>query len=216
MATRNRFALEAQPETALDKPKTKRRGVTTDELILATAARLFAHHGFGAVSTKLLAAEAGVTIGAVYHYFPSKKAVYEAVAKRAFEHKASLPRGLVQSSEAAEVRLARMVAWFVGNIVSDRQFGMLLQRELLDPRSSTPDLLIKGHFQQAYELFRELLEELIPKADKDAAFAAMLALCFGFASLKGIYALAPKASSTLRTPDEIAKYATGLLLHGLQ
>jgi len=63
--------------------------------------------------------------------------------------------------------------------------------------------------------FKALISELAPNADSDEALAAMLALVFGFANMKGIYTLFPGLSKTLETPEEIAEYATRLLLQGL-
>jgi AcrR family transcriptional regulator len=48
------------------------RGQQTREQILATALRLFARRGYGAVSIEEIAHEAGVTKGAVYHWFADK------------------------------------------------------------------------------------------------------------------------------------------------
>lgn len=48
------------------------RGQQTRERILATALRLFARQGYGAVSIEEIAQEAGVTKGAVYHWFADK------------------------------------------------------------------------------------------------------------------------------------------------
>jgi AcrR family transcriptional regulator len=48
------------------------RGQQTREQILATALQLFARRGYGAVSIEEIAHEAGVTKGAVYHWFADK------------------------------------------------------------------------------------------------------------------------------------------------
>lgn len=48
------------------------KGQQTREQILATALELFAAHGFQAVTVEQIAADAGVTKGAVYHWFADK------------------------------------------------------------------------------------------------------------------------------------------------
>jgi len=48
------------------------RGQQTREQILAAALRLFARRGYGAVSIEEIAHKAGVTKGAVYHWFDGK------------------------------------------------------------------------------------------------------------------------------------------------
>jgi AcrR family transcriptional regulator len=54
---------------------------TTDRLI-AVARRAFADRGFAEVSLDALAAEAGVTRGALHHHFGNKAGLFEAVLRR--------------------------------------------------------------------------------------------------------------------------------------
>lgn len=193
-----------------------RAGQSTEERILATAEKLFARNGYDAVSTKQLAADAGVTIGALYHHFSSKEALYEAATKRVFSRRSAPPKKLLESTEPPERRLAQIVSWFVSNIISDKNFGLLLQRELLDPRPHTAELVDFEAFHGAFELFKDLVRQLLPDADVDEALASMLALAFGFANLKGIYLIVPGIHKTLGSPDAIADHATRLLLRGLK
>lgn len=193
-----------------------RAGVSTEERILAAAEKLFARNGYEAVTTKQLAAEAGVTIGGIYHHFSSKEGLYEAATKRVFSRRSAPPQKLFESNEPPERRLAQIVSWFISSIVSDKNFGLLLQRELLDPRPHTSELVDFDAFHGALELFRDLVRQLLPDANVDEALASMLALSFGFANLKGIYLIVPGIRQTLSTPDAIAEHATRLLLRGLR
>lgn len=52
----------------------------TAQRILDSAEGLFAGRGYGAVSLDGVAAEAGVTRGAVYHHYGNKKGLFQAVA----------------------------------------------------------------------------------------------------------------------------------------
>ena len=49
--------------------------------LVATARRAFAEQGFAAVSLEALAAEAGVTRGALHHHFTNKAGLFEAVLR---------------------------------------------------------------------------------------------------------------------------------------
>ncbi|MDP3152109.1 MAG: helix-turn-helix domain-containing protein [Archangium sp.] len=51
----------------------------TRQTLLEAAVRLFARQGYSATSIRALASEAGVALGLLYHYFPSKEAVLEAL-----------------------------------------------------------------------------------------------------------------------------------------
>ena len=197
-------------------PVRKRAGHTSEETILAAAEGLFARHGYDGVSTKQLAAAAGVTIGALYHHFAGKEALYEAATRRAFSRRSAVPKKLVESQAPARERLTQQVAWFVGSLITDKNFGLLLRRELLDPRSDAKRLVYLDVFQQALGLFKDLIQQLAPEADADVAVASMLALVFGFANLKGLYAIVAGVRKSLSTPEQIAEHATRLLLGGLR
>lgn len=202
-------------EVKLKSPRRRDRAVT-ESLILNAAERLFATHGFDAVGTKLIAKEAGVTIGAVYHHFASKEALYAAAAHQAFERGAVAPADIFLNDDAPEHKLCKLAEWFVRSIISDESFGLLLQRELLDPRWKGENLLAVSAFRDALKLFKEILRHMVPDANVDEAVATMLALCFGFTALKGIYEIVPGAREALSSPEEIATHATRLLLVGLR
>ena len=51
----------------------------TRAALLAGARRIFAEYGYDATSNRAIAEAAGVTAGAIYHYFPSKADLYVAV-----------------------------------------------------------------------------------------------------------------------------------------
>lgn len=65
------------------------------EQVLRAARRLFVRHGYHNVSIPQIVAEAGVSIGAIYHHFGNKEGVAKAVHERT----------LVQFSEMLELRL---------------------------------------------------------------------------------------------------------------
>lgn len=54
----------------------------TTERLIAAAHRAFAERGFAEVSLDALAAEAGVTRGALHHHFGNKAGLFEAVLRR--------------------------------------------------------------------------------------------------------------------------------------
>ncbi|MDZ4826684.1 MAG: TetR/AcrR family transcriptional regulator, partial [Actinomycetota bacterium] len=54
-------------------------GADTQARILEAARRCFAEHGYAATTNRTIAGDAGITTGAIYHYFASKQQLYEAV-----------------------------------------------------------------------------------------------------------------------------------------
>ena len=62
-----------------------RKSDASRELILTTAQRLFGEGGYGGVSMERLATETGRTVRAIYHWYPSKRALFEAATDQALE-----------------------------------------------------------------------------------------------------------------------------------
>lgn len=65
----------------------------------------FGERGFTGVSMDQLAAAAGVNVRAIYHYFPSKRALFDAAADAAFETYGALVLELVFSHDDTRSRL---------------------------------------------------------------------------------------------------------------
>jgi AcrR family transcriptional regulator len=68
--------MSAQPRTRRTQAD---RSAATREALVTAARRLFATQGFAEVPTDAIAAEAGVTRGALYHQFADKVALFDAV-----------------------------------------------------------------------------------------------------------------------------------------
>lgn len=68
------------------------------EQIRETALRLFAEQGFAATSTRQIAREVGVTEGLIFHYFPSKEALFSAILESGHSFRGELST-LLQHAE---------------------------------------------------------------------------------------------------------------------
>ena len=101
----------AEPNTAT-QPKRQGRPPTianARDRILDDAARLFARDGYDGTSLGELAASVGVTKAAIYHYFPNKKEIYEAIIVRTLEGlRGHVSRATAQASGPEET-LARFM-----------------------------------------------------------------------------------------------------------
>ncbi len=104
------------------------RRATTRGAILTAADRLFAEAGFAATSVDDIAKAAGVAKGAVYHHFPSKEAVFEAVFEAASH---SLVGPVIQVAMAAPDELDSIVvgteAYF--RACADPAFARIILRD---------------------------------------------------------------------------------------
>src|SRR5260221_6509172 len=74
MAARTRTAPRKQPRQG--------RSQATVEAILTATSRILVKEGFDRASTNRIAEQAGVSIGSLYQYFPSKEALVVALMQR--------------------------------------------------------------------------------------------------------------------------------------
>src|ERR1700757_4347794 len=66
----------------MERPnKNVARGEATRGQLIAVATRLFAERGYEDTSIEAVLREAGVSRGSLYHHFPGKEALFEAVAE---------------------------------------------------------------------------------------------------------------------------------------
>src|SRR6516225_11111313 len=66
----------------MERPnKNVARGEATRSQLIAIATRLFAERGYEDTSIEAVLREAGVSRGSLYHHFPGKEALFEAVAE---------------------------------------------------------------------------------------------------------------------------------------
>jgi AcrR family transcriptional regulator len=74
--------MPRRPRTSPRRAPRQKRAADTVGVLLDATEIVFAKHGFHATTTNRIAAAAGVSIGTLYHYFPSTEALIEAVVHR--------------------------------------------------------------------------------------------------------------------------------------
>ena len=77
--------MAAKPKTAPRKRPRQERSRATIDAILTATARILKHDGFDRASTNRIAAAAGVSVGSLYQYFPSKEALVAALVEQHME-----------------------------------------------------------------------------------------------------------------------------------
>src|SRR5215831_2811704 len=74
--------MARKPKTNPRKSASQERSRRTVDTILEATARVLMKYGYDKASTNKIAAVAGVSIGSLYQYFPSKEALVAAVIDR--------------------------------------------------------------------------------------------------------------------------------------
>src|SRR6516164_4953203 len=98
--------MARRPRTSPRKTASQQRSrLTVDALIEATA-RVLTKDGYDRASTNRIAAVAGVSIGSLYQYFPSKEALVAAVIDRHTEELSQVARAALLKVAARPIEVA--------------------------------------------------------------------------------------------------------------
>jgi AcrR family transcriptional regulator len=87
----------------LRRPPIQQRSTERVERILEAAQRVLEREGAEALSTVRVAKEAGVSIGSLYHWYPDKEAIAEALALRYWDELANLIEEVADATERGAV-----------------------------------------------------------------------------------------------------------------
>ena len=134
----------------------ERSRATVDALIDATA-RILVREGFDKASTNRIAEVAGVSVGSLYQYFPSKEALVAAVIERHQREIMELVRG--ELSEVASQPIKQGVRTLVAAAIKSHRLDPKLHRVLAEQIPRVGKLEKVETFNRAnYSLFKSYLD----------------------------------------------------------
>jgi AcrR family transcriptional regulator len=134
----------------------ERSRVTVDALIEATA-RILVREGFDKASTNHIAETAGVSVGSLYQYFPSKEALVGAVIDRHNDEIVQVVRGVL--AEIETLPLKKGVRKLIAIAIDAHRVDPRLHRVLTEQTPRTGRLEnVETFSRQNYDLFRAYLE----------------------------------------------------------
>jgi AcrR family transcriptional regulator len=166
--------MPPRPLTAPRKEPRQERARATVDAILAATARILVKEGYDRASTNRIALEAGVSVGSLYQYFPSKEALVAALIER---HSSEMVRYLEDraANHAPDAPLRAIVRDVVHAMVEAHRVDPKLHRVVMEqvPRVGALKRLSELD-EHALVLIRAFLEtrraEVRPKNLKLAAF----------------------------------------------
>lgn len=150
-----------------------RSRATVDALIEATA-RVLVKDGFDKASTNRIADSAGVSIGSLYQYFPSKEALVVAVIERHNEESMRLVRSSL--ADVAALPIEQAIRKIVAVAIEAHRLDPKLHRVLTEQIPRTGRLEnVEVFNRENYALFLAYLESLGGKLSvKDPELAAFV------------------------------------------
>jgi AcrR family transcriptional regulator len=134
----------------------ERSRATVDALIEATA-RILVREGFDKASTNRIAQKAGVSIGSLYQYFPSKESLVAAVIDRHQQELMTVVHTAL--AEVAALPFEQAIRRLVAAAVDAHRVDPRLHRVLAEQIPRTGRLeKVEAFNRESYTLFRKYLE----------------------------------------------------------
>jgi AcrR family transcriptional regulator len=144
------------PLTKPRKTATQERSRATVEALVEATARILVSEGFDKASTNRIAEVAGVSVGSLYQYFPSKEALVLAVIERHDREIMAVVGGVL--AEIAGQPVAAAVRRLVAVAVAAHRIDPELHRVLAEQIPRTGRLeAVEAYNREAYALFRAYL-----------------------------------------------------------
>jgi len=204
--------MARRPLTNPRKQASQDRSRATVEALVEATARILVREGFDAASTNHIAAMAGVSIGSLYQYFPSKEALVAAVIDRHHQELMHVVRGALAEvgSEPLEPAVRKLVAAAIQAHRVDPKLHRVLTEQI--PRTGRLEN-VASFSRENYSLFRAYLE-----GHRDEVRAVDLALA-AFVCVTSIEALTHTAvlhqvisdEATTALVDEATRLVVGYL-----
>ncbi|MDY0870670.1 TetR/AcrR family transcriptional regulator [Dongia rigui] len=119
-------------KAAMRKEPSQSRSKATVEAIIEAATRILSVEGWAGFNTNKVAEAAGVSIGSLYQYFPSKLSLVEAIRRRHIED----CLGVMKRAGKSGRPLAQFVADLVRDLIAVHSLHPGLHRVLLDDAPS--------------------------------------------------------------------------------
>lgn len=107
--------MSRRPKTQPRRPPKQERSQETVAVLIEATERVLTKEGYAAATTNRIAEVAGVSIGTLYHYFPTKEALIEALVHRMWQDELALveARARIVVEAPVEVAVREVVHAFV-------------------------------------------------------------------------------------------------------
>ncbi|MFI9025042.1 TetR/AcrR family transcriptional regulator [Streptomyces sp. NPDC053560] len=181
--------------------------------LLATATRLFAEQGYDRTSVQEIVEAAGVTKGALYHYFGSKDDLLHEVYGRVLRLQQERLDHFANADAPVEQRLREAAADVVVTTIENLDDTKIFFRSM-HQLSPEKDKQVRAERRRYHERFRALIEEGQEAGVFTADVPADLIVDYHFGSVHHLGTWYREGGPL--TPSQVADHLADLLLRALR
>jgi AcrR family transcriptional regulator len=133
--------------------------IDSRELLLRTAEKLFAEHGFDGVSTRMIHQESGVNIAMISYYFGSKDGLFQALLEGSFPQIRERLEVLKESDLSYWEKISSTIDAYVDRMFDNVSFSRIIFREMSMKQRPEHKELITKYIQKNSEIIIAMLKE---------------------------------------------------------
>lgn len=183
------------------------------ERILAAAVRLFAEQGFESASVQEIVAAAGVTKGAMYHYFASKDDLLYEIYHQLLGLQTARLNAIADGAGSAEERVRAAAADVVETTLTSIDEATVFRRSM-HMLPGEKQARVRAERRRYHERFRALVEEGQRAGSFRSDVPADVVVHFFFGAVNQLVTWYHREGDLTR--KEIAEHYVALLLAGLR
>ena len=163
-----------------------------------------------------IAAATGTTQAAIYHHFPNKQALYDAVLAQHFEATITVVvHGLADIADP-EQRLRELIRRIVVMADEDAEFRQLYLRELLEGNSERLATLADNIYAGLKDTITDLARDLNAEVDTHLFLFSIIGLICHHLEARELAMLVPGNSPANRELSTLSEHIATLLLYGVK
>ncbi|MDB5968483.1 MAG: TetR/AcrR family transcriptional regulator [Hydrocarboniphaga sp.] len=132
-------------------PLMQERLADNRQRIVLAARRLIAAGGFREASIAAVAAEVGLSTGAIYRYFPSKAELFVEVLTNAVAHEIAILSAIIAGPDTATQRLRAAVESFASRALEGPHLAYAFIAEPIDPEVDAARIICRQQFGEVFE-----------------------------------------------------------------
>jgi AcrR family transcriptional regulator len=177
-------------------PARRRSADATRKLLLTAARELVGEIGFRETQMAMIAARAGIAIGTVYRYFPSKTNLMNEVVAAVSQAEVDVVANIAMAERKAEERLAEAIWAFANRALAGRRMAHALVAEPVDAEIDAMRLRFRRKLSRVFE---SIIEQGVREGDFVTQNVPVAAACIVGSIFEGL--VGPLAA------DELTSYA---------
>ncbi len=165
--------------------------IDSKEMLLRTAEKLFAEHGFDAVTTRMISQESEVNIAMISYYFGSKEGLFQVLLEGKFPIIRERLEAIRDKETTYWEKIEATIEVYIDRMFDNVYFAKIIFREMSMKQRPEHNELITKYIQKNAELILSFFKEGIASGefrnvDPEMSLSSMFATIFQWINLSSM------------------------------